>query len=141
MADLTQVLIWSSIMWLIMIAVTVASVYWKPLFAKDSDNVPVLIYKAFLSDLLRLVATTLFLYIHFSLFARDCSDHSVLLSCTTVVGSYEGMTPVHIIIITSTSDLQPIRISHPANQFVHLATPYDRMATIRSQGFGKSLPL
>ena len=32
-----------STMWLIMIEVTAVSFYWKPLFAKDSDNLPVLL--------------------------------------------------------------------------------------------------
>ena len=39
------------------------------------------------------------------------------------------------------NQVQPLRISHPASQLVHIIKIYNGIATINSQGFGKSLPI
>ena len=39
------------------------------------------------------------------------------------------------------NQVQPLQTTHPASKFVHIITPYDCIATIKSQCFGKSLPL
>ena len=49
--------------------------------------------------------------------------------------------PFLLLLQVTYNQVQPFRISHPARQFVHIITPYDCIAAIKTQGFGKSLPI